>query len=85
MRTRVQAIVGTAIDSTVNQGLKDGSKILQRMHNFRFMEAATTMTVAANDSTFSLPSDFKAELNPEMSDSDATGYRRMHKILKDQV
>lgn len=85
MRNRVQAIVGMAISTTVNQGLLDGCRRLQEMHNFRFMEASTTVTVATDDTTFALPSDFKEELNPEMSDSEAYGYRRAKKLLKNQI
>ena len=85
MRTRVQAIVGTAIDNTINQGLKDGCKVLQQMHNWRQMEASTTMTISEGDTTFSLPSDFKQELNPEVSDYDGSGYRRLQKIIKNGI
>jgi hypothetical protein len=49
------------------------------------MEASTTMTVSDGDSTFSLPSDFKCEMNPEISDSDAEGYKRIKKIIKDGI
>ena len=49
------------------------------------MEASTTITVASGTSTFSLPDDFKAELNPEMSNQDVSGYVRMQKIVKDGI
>jgi hypothetical protein len=35
--------------------------------------------------TFTLPTDFKEELNPEISDYDSTGYRRMAKIIKNGI
>jgi hypothetical protein len=63
MRARIQAIVGTAIDNTINQGLLDGCKDLQHKHN----------------------SDFKQELNPEISDYESTGFRRLQKIIKNGI
>lgn len=85
MRETVQLIFGTAINTTINKGLVDGCDRLQRMHNFRFMEASTTMTVLEGDTTFSLPSDFKCEMNPEISDTDQQGYRRIKKIIKNGI
>jgi hypothetical protein len=85
MRARIQATIGTAIDNTINQGLKDGCDILQQMHNWRFMEASTTMTVSEGATTFSLPDDFKEELNPEISDYEGSGYRRLVKIIKNGI
>jgi hypothetical protein len=85
MRARIQAIVGTAIDNTINQGLLDGCKDLQHKHNWRFMEASTTMTISEGATTFSLPSDFKQELNPEISDYESTGFRRLQKIIKNGI
>lgn len=49
------------------------------------MEASTTLTVADGDTTFTLPTDFKQELNPEMGDTDAAGYRRMTKLIKNAI
>jgi len=42
------------------------------------------MSVSEGASTFTLPTDFKAEMNPEMSDQN-TGYRRMAKIIKNGI
>lgn len=85
MRALIQAIVGSAINNTINQGLVNGCKRLQEMHNWRFMEASTTLTISEGDSTFSLPSDFKEELNPEIGDYEAQGYRRLKKLIKDGI
>jgi hypothetical protein len=85
MRTRVQAIVGTAIDNTINQGLKDGCRKLQELYNWRFMEASTTLSISEGATTFTLPDDFKCELNPEISDYEGSGYRRLQKIIKDGI
>lgn len=85
IRTRIERIVGTAISSTVNDAIMDAHKEAMRKHNWRFMEASTTINVSEGDSSFSLPSDFKQEMNPEMSDDDGTGYRRMTKILKNGI
>jgi len=49
------------------------------------MEASTTLTVSEGASTFSWPTDFKEEMNPEISDYEATGYRRIVKIIKDGI
>lgn len=84
MRVRVQKFVGSAINETINDAIKDGHKEIQRRQNVRFMEAETTINVSEGDSTFDLPSDFKQEKNPEMSDT-ATGYCRMRKIIKDGI
>ena len=77
--------MGTAIDNTINQGLQDGCKRLQELHNWRFMEASTTMTVSEGATTFSLPSNFKSELNPEISDYEGSGYRRLLKVIKNGI
>jgi len=84
MRARVQRFVGSAINQTVNDAIKDAHKEIQRRYNWRFMEDETTIDVSEGDSTFDLPSDFKQEKNPEMSDT-ATGYCRMRKIIKDGI
>jgi elongation factor P hydroxylase len=49
------------------------------------MQASTTMTISEGASTFSLPSDFKSELNPEVSDYETTGYRRLVKIIENGI
>jgi hypothetical protein len=49
------------------------------------MEYSTTLTVNKGDTSFALPSDFKCEVNPEMSDSSGAGYSRIWKIIKDGV
>ena len=49
------------------------------------MEASTTLTISEGDSEFSLPADFKEELNPEISDYASTGYRRLTKIIKNGI
>ncbi len=49
------------------------------------MEASTTMTVSEGDNDFSLPDDFKEELNPEISDEGGSGYRRLEKIIKNGI
>lgn len=49
------------------------------------METTTQISVSEGDSTFTLPSAFKEEVNPEMSDTAGTGYRRMKKILKNGI
>ena len=49
------------------------------------MEASTTLTVSEGDNEFSWPDDFKAELNPEISDDGGSGYRRLGKIIKDGI
>jgi len=67
IRARVQSHVGTAIDSTINQAIKDAHRELQRKYNYRFMEAAADVPIAAGATTFSLPADFKAMLNPELA------------------
>ncbi len=43
------------------------------------------MTVSEGATTFSLPSDFKCELNPEISDYEGQGYRRLLKVIKDGI
>lgn len=43
------------------------------------------MTISEGDSTFTLPSDFKEELNPEVGDYESAGYRRLAKIIKDGI
>lgn len=85
IRARVERIVGTAIAATVNDAIKDAHREAMRKHNWRFMEASTTINVTEGASTFTLPADFKQEMNPEMSDDDGTGYRRMQKILKNGI
>lgn len=85
IRARVERIVGTAIAATVNDAIMDAHREAQRRHNWRFMEASTTINVTEGASTFALPADFKQEMNPEMSDDDGTGYRRMQKILKNGI
>lgn len=76
--------MGTAINTTINDAIKDAHKEIQRRHNFRQMEKSDTINVSEGDTTFDLPSDFKQEKNPEMSDSD-TGYCRIRKIIKDGI
>jgi hypothetical protein len=49
------------------------------------MEASTTMTVSSGATTFSFPSDFKSELNPEISDYEGSGYRRLQKVIKNAI
>ncbi|MBC2741588.1 MAG: hypothetical protein HGJ93_00685 [Desulfosarcina sp.] len=85
IRIRAQRILGTAINATINEAIREYHKTLQRMHDYRFMDASTTISVSAGDDTFALPADFKAPINPEMSDSDGTGYRRMKRIIKDGI
>lgn len=85
IRTRVRRVVGTAIDATVNQAIKDAHEHLQRKHNYADMETTSTITIAAEATTFTLPSDFKAIVNPEMSNDDGTEYRRMKGIIKDGI
>lgn len=63
----------------------DGCKRLQELHNWRFMEASTSLTISEGDSSFSLPSDFKEELNPEIGDYEGHGYRRLKKLIKDGI
>lgn len=82
IRARAQKFVGTAMDTTLNEAIREAHKTAMRRHNWRFQEATSTMSILAGASTFSLPSDWKAELNPEMSDEDGSGYRRMTKIIK---
>jgi len=43
------------------------------------------MTISEGSTTFSLPSDFKQELNPEISDYEGSGYRRLQKIIKNGI
>lgn len=84
IRTRVQRHVGTAIDSTVNDAIMRGFKRCQRK-NHRFMEASDTINISEGDTTFSLPSDFKQEKNPEIANSSGDGYTRVNKIIKDGI
>lgn len=77
--------MGSAINNTINQGLTDGFKRLQEMHNWRFMEASTTLTISEGDNEFSLPADFKEELNPEIGDYESAGFRRLKKLIKDGI
>ncbi len=85
IRAAAERIVGTAISATLNAAIKSAHREAMRRHSWRFMEASTTINVALGATTFSLPSDFKQELNPEMSDEAGTGYRRMTKIIKNGI
>lgn len=85
IRARVQQHVGGAINLTLNEAIREAHKELQRRHNWRFMEESTTINVSKGDTTVTLPSDFKEEMNPEMGNSDGTGYRRMKKIIKNGI
>lgn len=85
IRSRAQRYVGTAIDATLNQAIADAHRELQRKYNYSRMESSTPITVAAGDAVFALPVDFKAVVNPEVSDEGATQYRRMHGILKNGI
>lgn len=49
------------------------------------MEASTTRTISEGDNSFSLPSDFKEELNPEIGDYESAGYRRLVKVIKNGI
>lgn len=82
IRARVQRLVGTAINATINDAIAKAHKRLQRKHNYSQMETTSTITVSEGDTTFFLPNDFKAILNPEMSDSDGIGYQRMKGVIK---
>lgn len=82
IRQRAQRIVGTAVNQTLNDAIKEAHKKLQRKHNYSWMEYNTTVAITESDSTFLLPADFKAIANPEMSDEDGTGYQRMKGIIK---
>ena len=77
--------MGSALTETVNEAIREAHIEAQRRHNWRFAETSTSVTVSEGDTTFTLPSDFKQELNPYMSDSDGTGYRRAKKALKDGI
>ncbi|NNF99482.1 MAG: hypothetical protein HKM93_08900 [Desulfobacteraceae bacterium] len=85
IRTRVQRFVGTAINATIDDAIAEYHKTLQQEYDYRFMQTSGVIDVGAGDTTFPLPSDFKQEVNPEISDADGTGYRRMKKILKDGI
>lgn len=85
IRTRVQRYVGAAIDQTINQAIVDAHKELQRKHNYRFMEDSDSIDVAQGGSTFDLPSDCKAVVNPEMPSSDGGMYARIKGILKNGI
>lgn len=43
------------------------------------------MTITEGANSFTLPSDFKEELNPEISDYETTGYRRLVKVIKNGI
>jgi hypothetical protein len=85
IRDRAARYVGSAINQTLNEAIKDGHKHLQRKYNYSHMETTTTIAVTSGDSTFTLPSDFKAIVNPEMSDEDGAGYQRMSGIIKQGI
>lgn len=85
IRARVQRYVGTAVNSTINDAIKDAHKELQRKYNYSQMEYTKLIDVADGDTTFDLPVDFKAVVNPEISDSDVAGYTRMKGILKNGI
>lgn len=85
IRTRAERVVGTAISATLNDAIQAAHREAQRRHNWRWMEDETTIAIAEGATTFTLPADFKEEVNPEMSDDEGTGYRRMTKILKNGI
>ena len=80
IRARVQLIVGSAINTTINAAIKTAHRHLQRKHNYSLMETSDDVTVADGGQTFSLPTDFKALVNPEVLDG--TTYTRMRGIIK---
>src|SRR4030042_900441 len=85
IRIRVRRHVGSAIDAVINQAIKDAHRRLQRKHNYSFMETSDTITVSQGDITFTLPTDIKAIINPEIGDAEGTSYRRLNGILKDGI
>ena len=85
IRSRAQRYVGTAIDTTLNQAIADAHRELQKRFNHNRMERTSPIVVAAGDTVFALPADFKAVVNPEVPDEGVTEYRRMQGIVKNGI
>lgn len=83
IRTRVRRFVGTAIDLTINEAIREKHKSLQRKRNWSFMQATNPTTFSAGDTSFTLPTDFKAIVNPEVFDGDI--YYRLSGLIKNGV